>query len=144
MMVSGLAFKRLAACALFTGLLTGPALSLSDQYETAARDAPEGAEAAFLAGIALGTPVAGPQAPDLRRAIAAAFAPDAALPRLLADLADRGALGELILRAIALYRQGTDGNPKALTDALATFRLVGLEDTARRAALQLMLLEPRR
>lgn len=117
---------------------------LSDQYETAARDAPEGAEAAFLAGIALGTPVAGPQAPDLRRAIAAAFAPDAALPRLLADLADRGALGELILRAIALYRQGTDGNPKALTDALATFRLVGLEDTARRAALQLMLLEPRR
>lgn len=117
---------------------------LSDQYETAARDAPNGAEAAFLAGIALGTPVAGPQAPDLRRAIALAFAPEVELPRPLADLRARGALGELILRAIALYRQGSDGNPKALTDALASFRTIGLEDTARRAALQLMLLDPRR
>jgi hypothetical protein len=50
MMVSGLAFKRLAACALFAGLLTGPALSLSDQYETS----PEVAPAQLLDGKEVG------------------------------------------------------------------------------------------
>ncbi|MAC82347.1 MAG: hypothetical protein CML66_30330 [Rhodobacteraceae bacterium] len=116
---------------------------LSDQYERAARDAPDTADAAFLAGIATGRPVAQDGDPDLKRAIAAGFAEDAALPMQLAALRDRGALGEMVLRSIALYRQGVDGNPEALTDALAAFRSVGLEDTARRAALQLMLLEPR-
>ncbi|MGR3803915.1 hypothetical protein [Marinibacterium profundimaris] len=116
---------------------------LSDSYERAARDAPEGSEAAFLAGIARGRPEAGAGAGDVERAIAEGFSDAAELPRQLRDLLDRGALGEMILRAIALYKQGTDGNPDALTDALAAFRSVGLEDTARRAALQLMLLEPR-
>ncbi len=40
-----------------------------------------------------------------------------------------------------LFGRGADGNLGDLTDALAMFRAVGLEDTARRAALQLMLLE---
>lgn len=117
---------------------------LSDQYETAARDAPDNAKADFLAGIALGTPTAVSGLSDLERAIVDGFGPDAQMPRLLSDLRDRGSLGELILRAITLFRQGMDGNPKALTDALVSLRLVGLEDTARRAALQLALLEPRR
>ena len=116
---------------------------LSDHYERAARDAPEGAEAAFLAGIARGVPQAQETDPDLQRAIAAGFAEAPELPRQMRDLLDRGALGELILRAIVLFRQGMDGNPEALTGALASLRAVGLEDTARRAALQLMLLEPR-
>ncbi|MEM8731834.1 MAG: hypothetical protein AAGF79_18135 [Pseudomonadota bacterium] len=116
---------------------------LSDQYERAARDAPSDPASTFLAGIAQGSPQAGASDPDLRRAIAAGFSNTPDLPLQLQELYTRGALGELILRAIALYRQGTNGNPEALTDALAVFRLVGLEDTARRAALQLMLLEPR-
>ena len=116
---------------------------LSDHYERAARDAPEGAEAAFLAGIARGVPQAQETDPDLQRAIAAGFAETPELPRQMRDLLDKGALGELILRAIVLFRQGMDGNPEALTGALASLRAVGLEDTARRAALQLMLLEPR-
>lgn len=116
---------------------------LSDQYERAARDAPDTTHAAFLAGIATGQPVAHDGDPDIYHAIAAGFADDAALPMELAALRDQGALGEMVLRAIALYGQGVDGNPEAVTEALAAFRSVGLEDTARRAALQLMLLEPR-
>ncbi|WP_428925117.1 hypothetical protein [Marinibacterium sp. SX1] len=123
---------------------------LSEQYERAARDMPEGggtgarAEAEFLAGIARGRPEAGPNDPDLYQAIAAGFDDAAELPRTLRDLRQGDALGEMILRAMALYQQGLDGNPEALTDALAAFRSVGMEDTARRAALQLILLEPRR
>ncbi|MBB95840.1 MAG: hypothetical protein CML68_14765 [Rhodobacteraceae bacterium] len=119
---------------------------LSDQYERASREGParSGPEAAFLAGIAQGVPTAGPSDPDLWKAIAAGFAEDAGLPRQLTELHDKDALGEFILRAIALFGQGSDGNPEALTHALAAFRAIGLEDTARRASLQLVLLEPRR
>ena len=42
---------------------------------------------------------------------------------------------------MALFSSGAAGNGDDLTDALALFRTVGLEDTARRAALQLILLE---
>ena len=52
-------------------------------------------------------------------------------------------LGEAILRAIALFNIGTDGDLKALTDALAFFRAIGLEDVARRASLQVLLLDRR-
>ena len=38
---------------------------------------------------------------------------------------------------------GAAGDLRALTEALATLRAVGLEDTARRAALQIALLDTR-
>ncbi|QDG75073.1 hypothetical protein [Labrenzia sp. PHM005] len=40
MLLSGPALKRVAAGLMFVGFLTGPALSLSDQYETAPEQAP--------------------------------------------------------------------------------------------------------
>jgi hypothetical protein len=40
-----------------------------------------------------------------------------------------------------MFDRGARGNLDELTRALSTLRAVGLEDTARRAALQLMLLE---
>lgn len=48
-------------------------------------------------------------------------------------------LGEAILHALDLLHDGTRGNARALTDGLATLRALGLEDTARRAALQVLL-----
>ena len=41
---------------------------------------------------------------------------------------------------MSLAYQGHLGDDAALSEALATFRAVGLEDTARRAALQSLLL----
>ena len=45
--------------------------------------------------------------------------------------------------AIRDFDSGRRGNPEALTRALRLFRSVGLEDTARRAALELLILEER-
>ncbi|SIS78751.1 hypothetical protein SAMN05421759_103262 [Roseivivax lentus] len=118
---------------------------LSPVYERAASLAPgSDAEAAFLASIARGE--APGSIPDLPHAaaIAGAFAADAAPPSGLQRHLQNGQLGEAILRAIALFAQGAAGNDAQLTDALATFRAVGLEDTARRAALQLALLDDMR
>lgn len=115
---------------------------LSDAYEEAAiRIASPSPDLAFLAAIARGLPpVARPDDPQ-EQAIAAAFGDSAAAPPdLAAQLAD-GRLGEVILRAIALFSSGADGNTSDLTDALATLRGVGLEDTARRATLQLVILQ---
>ena len=52
-----------------------------------------------------------------------------------------GELGEALLRAMLLFSHGSRGNYQGLSNALAVLRDVGLEDTARRAALQLLLLE---
>lgn len=117
---------------------------LSDGYESAARSAPDDPDSAFLAGLAMGHPPDRTGTTGLRGAIAAGFADTARPPADLDRILQRGALGEAILRAIALFQQGADGNPSALSDAIATLRAVGLEDTARKASLQLILLESRR
>ncbi|TDK47416.1 hypothetical protein [Antarcticimicrobium luteum] len=114
---------------------------LSPRYEAAARQ-PAGDDAAdlFLAALALGEPGGATATTDQARAIADGFAPGAAPPQALREALDAGQLGEVILRSIALFDSGARGNPADLTAALATLRHVGLEDTARRAALQLMLI----
>jgi hypothetical protein len=50
-------------------------------------------------------------------------------------------LGEVILQVLAMLQKGAQGDTTAMRDALATLRALGLEDTARRAALQSLLLE---
>jgi hypothetical protein len=50
-------------------------------------------------------------------------------------------LGMAILRLLSLLHDGASGDTSALRDALATLRALGLEDTARRAALQIVLLQ---
>lgn len=59
----------------------------------------------------------------------------------LTRMASNGRMGEAILRTLLLLDDGASGDPLALTQALATLRFFGLEDTARRAALQILLLE---
>ena len=63
------------------------------------------------------------------------------IPAPLATLIAEEKLGEALLRAISLFNQGADGDIDALTDALKVMRLVGMEDIARRAALQFLLLD---
>jgi hypothetical protein len=96
----------------------------------------------FLKGLAKGS-VEGLVAPDsLGRAIAPAFVLAEPSPAALKML-DEGRLGEAILMAIDQVSMGVQGELRGVTDGLALLRHVGLEDVARRTALQLMLLERR-
>jgi hypothetical protein len=144
------AFARLFGEALLDIPLSGEAATialtmqlLSPVYEAAANgDAPDDARTAFLLSLARGAPDAA-IAPGARaRAVAAAFDGATELPEAIAHQLDEGRLGEVILRAIVLYGSGIEGDMPDLTGALATFRAVGLEDTARRAALQALLRGP--
>ncbi|MFT5271404.1 MAG: hypothetical protein ACI85V_001421, partial [bacterium] len=56
-------------------------------------------------------------------------------------MAQNDQLGEALLRTIALMDVGVAGDHQTLTEALVFLRSVGLEDVARRASLQLLLLE---
>ncbi|GGH19198.1 hypothetical protein SAMN05444007_101198 [Cribrihabitans marinus] len=112
---------------------------LSRDYEAAAATPPDqSAETQFLAAIAQGEPGRATPPDATARAITAGFDPEATPPAEISRIIRRGQLGEAILRAMALLASGDPGD---LSDALATFRAVGLEDTARRAGLQLMLLD---
>lgn len=141
-------FAHLFAERLATHALSGaPAILawrirlLSPQYETAARQPPnDSTEHRFLAALAQGDPARTAPPDDRARAITEGFAPGAQPPQELITALEAGKLGEVILRSIALYDSGARGNPADLTAALATLRRIGLEDTARRAALQLMLI----
>ncbi len=118
---------------------------LSSSFERAARDLPSPTpENQFLAAIAQGlTPDEAPETP-VAQAIVLGFSDLTAqlhVPPPLRTLIEQGQLGETILRAMVLFNQGAEGNGAALTQALATFRVIGLEDTARRAALQLLILK---
>ncbi|MCR9125210.1 MAG: hypothetical protein NXH82_03690 [Rhodobacteraceae bacterium] len=110
---------------------------ISPLYETAAQTPPRGTiRALYLAALAQGRPLE-VRLPDATAvAIATGFGP-AILPEGLT--AER--LGESILRLIALFDMGARGNLQALTDAISGLRALGLEDTARRAALQHVLLK---
>lgn len=115
---------------------------LSQDYEVPARTPPDDhPDSAFLAALAQGDP-GRVDAPDPRaQAIADGFDAATRPPREVQRLLQSGQLGEAILRAMQLLEHGAQGNPADLTGALASFRAVGMEDTARRAALQLLLLE---
>lgn len=78
----------------------------------------------------------------LQHQIATAFAQTDPPPEQAA-LLERGRLGEAILAAAAHITRASGHGRTDLGPALAALRAVGLEDTARRAALQLMLLERR-
>ncbi|SFK65412.1 hypothetical protein SAMN04488036_101901 [Shimia haliotis] len=120
-----------------TGRLARDIALLSSDYERAAQAGPRD----FLAGLARGTPPRTPIDP-LHRAIADAFH-GAGVPQDLSTMLARGQLGEVILSAMSLMDSGAAGDLQALTEALSTLRAVGLEDTARRAALQVALLDTR-
>jgi len=149
------AFSSLYAEALLEAGLGGAALEqavvaglLTDNYEQIALDHPgQSARALFLTSVARGlAPSAGSDADEALRdplwaAVAEAFAdaPPVSGPTM-ARLSE-GRLGEVVL--MTLISLGDASDPRVLTEGLATLRLIGLEDVARRAALQSLLLERR-
>lgn len=121
-----------------TDLLTFKFLLLSDRYEEAALNEALAATDPFLAAVARGDPSQGPALQSKYPLVRAAFAaePD---PNLIAMATD-GRSGEAILRAIATLQQGIDGDRVAFAEGIATLRALGLEDMARRTALQFLIL----
>ncbi len=121
-----------------TDLITRIAL-LSPLYEQAAKRETNDAALKSAQAIAIGEPTkSGPHA--LSSAIHTAFVGGNA-PQFLSDMKKDGRLGEAIVRAMSLTATGATGDPGALQNGLAFLRSVGLEETVRRTALQLLLLE---
>lgn len=146
-------FAQVHAEALMRLPLTGAAAELAFRVALLSADPdvarppdPADPEAAFLIGIARGQ-IVSPAPPDgLARAIAPVFSSVAApvplsarMEHLLAD----GRGGEAVLTAIDRILQGATGDLRSVAEGLAVLRRLGLEDAARRTALQLMLLERR-
>ena len=119
-------------------LITKIAL-LSPIYEQAAERRTENVTLIMAQSVAIGEPKAQSTLP-LSQTLTDSFS-GAGAPQTLTDIAGKARLGEAILRAIALAISGAEGDPATLQNGLAFLRSVGLEDTVRRAALQLILLE---
>lgn len=62
------------------------------------------------------------------------------VPDMIA-LSEADRAGEALLMSVTLFERGRNGDPADLRDALATLRALGQEQTARHAALQILLLE---
>jgi hypothetical protein len=61
----------------------------------------------------------------------------------LFDLLEEKKLGEAILRAMLLLKEESFADPGDIRTALTVFRAVGLEEEARRTAIELLLLNRR-
>ncbi|WP_165802828.1 hypothetical protein [Pelagivirga sediminicola] len=142
-----LPFAEMFAARLDEAELTGDAqvlafriALLTSEYEAVAASPPPGPAARALAALAQGRADAALADGAAEQVIAGAFAAPPQAPPEHAELIRRGKLGEAILSA-ALQFDRADGDPRQMADALGTLRAVGLEDTARRAALQALILE---
>lgn len=114
---------------------------LSGGYELAARNRrPETLDERLLNAVARGDVAGAPASDALGRAVVEGFSAAGAPPRLR-GLLDSGRRGEAILTAVELMAEGSRGEMDGLSEALALFRAAGLEDVARRAALQTLILE---
>lgn len=112
------------------------ALLLSADYELAANKFPDKAlRRPFLAGIAAGQTSGVTAQTQLERAVLAGFQSQ---PRENTD-----PIGVTILRAIEDVEAGAAGDLARLPRGLARLRGLALEDTVRRAALQILLLRGR-
>ena len=113
---------------------------LSPSYEAASR-APgvQTRQTRFLSGLTQGEPDPTLADTPTEQAIATAFTTTTA-PRDFAGPLSEGRLGQVILSIAAQLQSVRPGQTTKLETALATLRLVGMEDVARRAALQVLLL----
>lgn len=125
-----------AAIAFQVGLLS-PSRELA-----ARRHRPVDPTEVFLVGLAAGD-LSSLVAPNsLGRAIAAAFQTPVTSTEAQ-SLLDAARPGEALLVAIDNIARGVEGDLRGVTEGLSLLRLQGLEDVARRTALELMLLERR-
>lgn len=146
----GVAFASLYSPALLRLELTGQAGDLAygiallgPDYEAAALAQGDAhPDMGFVTAVARGQVDQMTATDPLEEAIAQGFAASGAPTDIAALLAERR-LGEVILRTIQMVQRAAQGDPAGLASGLATLRAVGLEDTARRAALQLILMDHR-
>lgn len=111
---------------------------LADAPEIAAEYAAATPEDRFLLALARGETAPPPPGDVLGRAVIEGLAaPRAGQDALIAE--DRR--GEALLRALAQLADGAGGNPGVTAQSLATLRRLGLDDLARRVAVELVLLE---
>jgi len=116
---------------------------LSPGYEAVAALHSSGTgEDAFLSGLARGDLAGITPKDQLGAAIRDGFVARDLPPAIAAMVAEKR-LGEAILLASLLISDGAIGDPGDISDGLAVLRAVGLEDVARRTALELILLERR-
>ncbi|MEM8654607.1 MAG: hypothetical protein AAGF36_07655 [Pseudomonadota bacterium] len=115
-------------------------LLLSPAYEKAPTTFPARAvRRPVLTAVATGTVPATLGADGVEGAILSAFR-DAPADASIVDRAQSGALGAALIGTIALVDAGSAGDVNQLRSGLATLRALGLEDVARRTALQILLL----
>ena len=116
---------------------------LSSDYESlsAARAATSPTDQ-FLAALAKGDLGAAIPTDPMSAAIKTAFTTPQVPPDFTTAL-DQGRIGEVILMALARIEHGTTGDLRGVTEGLSVLRHIGLEDAARRTALELMLLDRR-
>lgn len=137
-------FSELFANALERYQLTGAAGDIAVTMKLLSPDYAEAAEIPELPAlprILAGSKASLPAPKDTRGAALVAGLDPANARQDLIDMASNNRMGEAILRCLILLDLGASGDPVALTQALATLQAFGLEDTARRAALQILLLE---
>lgn len=95
----------------------------------------------FLAALAQGKPQAVPAPNALARTIQDGYSQSARPPDTIDRNLSDAKVGEAMLRAMILFENGMHGDPDNLSAALVSLRAIGLEETARQGALELMLLE---
>lgn len=117
---------------------------LSDDFAAIAqRRIPQNAGERLLIGVAKGD-TAGLVAPNVRGvAVKSAFDTTSDLVEPYASLVAADRQGEALLLAIEALSGGARGDLRQVGAALTLLRVLGLETTARRVALELLLLEPR-
>lgn len=116
---------------------------LSAEFETVAQARrPDGPEERFLIALARGTPELATTSDALGQAVRNGFAAGT-VPARYRTLVEQDRLGEAILDAIRQFSEGAYGDYARVTDALAFLRAAGLETPARRAALELLILDRR-
>ena len=116
---------------------------LTKYYETAAQQFQTTLpEENFLKAVAQGDLSPVKPIGERMEAIQEGFTAKEISPRFQ-SLLDDGALGAALLQGIALLGDGARGDVAKLSEAITLFRMMGLEDVARRASLQVMILDQR-
>lgn len=132
----------LGPLALEIALLAGAPGAVETQAAAATLPPGRLALAAGIAGAGRATAAPGARADAATGAVAAAFGPDAPpIPPALRRLRDADRGGEAVLAALATLAPGAEADPGDIAGALALLRASGLEDAARRVAVQILLLE---
>ena len=116
----------------------------SSLYKSAAATFSDAADRhPFRTAVALGDVSAINADSPLKIAIQRGFSSVSADPTLLQQ-AKNGELGHALLNTLTMLQSGSEGDMGQLSTALGTFRALGLEDMARRAALQILIETPAR